>query len=345
MTGVLESMDGIAPADIAERWFARLMAPDCSLREREQFEAWLRQSPENAMAYEETKALWDSLGGLDEDESIGPYAVSALEPGVDAEMDRWARASDSPRTPTSPRSKVIWLPLVAGVAALLIVAVGALPLLRPQVPATPFLATAAIRDVRLADGSNVQLDLETSVSVRIGPANRDVELNFGRAMFEVAHDASRPFVVDAGAGRITALGTQFQVQRQGESISVTLLEGSVGIDSAEGGRHRTLRLVPGQQASYAPNTKSWTVATVDSAALTSWSDGFHVFSATRLSDAIAEVNRYSKVQLKLADPELSGLRLSGSFKLGKGEVIADALPYVIPVKVERRADMVIVSKR
>src|SRR3546814_19949510 len=91
-------------------------------------------------------------------------------------------------------------------------------------------------------------------------------------MFRVAHDASRPFIVDAGASRITALGTQFQVQREGEAVSVMLLEGSVGIDSArEGDERRLLRLVPGQRASYAPTTRSWTVATVDPVALTSWS--------------------------------------------------------------------------
>src|SRR3546814_4931113 len=113
-------------------------------------------------------------------------------------------------------------------------------------------------------------------------------------MFRVAHDASRPFIVDAGASRITALGTQFQVQREGEAVSVMLLEGSVGIDSArEGDERRLLRLVPGQRASYAPTTRSWTVATVDPVALTSWSQGFHVFGATPLNKAIAEINRYS----------------------------------------------------
>src|SRR3546814_8294469 len=106
-------------------------------------------------------------------------------------------------------------------------------------------------------------------------------------MFRVAHDASRPFIVDAGAGRITALGTQFQVQREGEAVSVMLLEGSVGIDSArEGDERRLLRLVPGQRANYAPTTRSWTVATVDPVALTSWRQGFHVFGATPLNTDI-----------------------------------------------------------
>lgn len=346
MNGVLEGMDGITPADIAERWYARLMAPDCSLREKEQFETWLRLAPENALAYEDTKALWASLGGLDEDEGVGPYTVSALEPDTEPFMGQWTNAVVLDSRPIPPKPKSIWLPLGAGLAALLVVGIAIWPMFKPDVPSIPFAATAAIRDVKLADGSNVQLDLDTSLAVRIGPDTRDIELKQGRAMFEVAHDAARPFVVDAGAGRITALGTQFQVQREGENVSVTLLEGSIGIDSAhDRNEQRTLRLIPGQKASYTPTTKSWTVAAVDPAALTSWSQGFHVFSATPLTEAIAEINRYSKIKLELADPALGKLRLSGSFKLGKGEQIAEALPYALPLKVSSRADTILISKR
>src|SRR3546814_1997107 len=94
-------------------------------------------------------------------------------------------------------------------------------------------------------------------------------------MFDVAHDASRPFVVDAGVGTVTALGTRFQVQRNEDRVSVTLLEGAVGIATAGHGDARSLRLVPGQTAHYAPQTRSWTVEVTDAAALTSWGQGFH----------------------------------------------------------------------
>lgn len=345
MNSVLEGMDGITPADVAERWFARLMAPDCSLREKEQFEAWLRLAPENLLAYEETKALWASLGGLDEDEDLGPYAASVLEPDTEPFMGDWTVAVNRAR-PAKTTSTNRWLPLGSGLAALLVVGVMIWPMFKPAVPSIQLVATSSVKDVKLADGSTVQLDLDTNVAVRFGADTRDIELMQGRAMFEVAHDAARPFIVDTGSGRITAFGTQFQVQRLGENVSVTLLEGSIGIDSAnDRNEQRTLRLVPGQKASYTPATKSWTVAAVDPAALTSWSQGFHVFSATPLDEAIAEINRYSEVKLKLADPALGKLPLSGSFKLGKGEQIAEALPYVLPVKVSGGKDEILISKQ
>src|SRR5690606_8834648 len=151
----------------------------------------------------------------------------------------------------------------------------------------------------------------------------DVELQRGRAVFEDAKDARRPFVVNAGAGTITALGTQFQVVRDGERVSVALLEGSFAIDAATQSMDgRARELVPGQQASYAPSTRSWTVETIATAALTSWSHGFHVFAATPLQQAISEINRYSAVKLTLEDPGVGSLLVSGSFKLGDGRTIA-----------------------
>src|SRR3546814_535110 len=334
MSRVYEDMGGIMPVEAAEKWVARLMSPDWAKAEREEFEAWLRKTPENALAYEETKALWAGLGGLDEDEVLGPYTDTALEHDAMPFMAQWADAAREIRRPVQVVPNRYWLPSAGALAALLAMGILLWPQTDPQVPAVPYAATAKIENLQLQDGSKVQLDLGASLTVRLSPDKRDIELRQGRVMFRVAHDASRPFIVDAGAGRITALGTQFQVQREGEAVSVMLLEGSVGIDSArEGDERRLLRLVPGQRASYAPTTRSWTVATVDPVALTSWSQGFHVFGATPLNKAIAEINRYSAVKLKLANPALGKLPLSGSFKLGDGKAVAQALPYVLPVRV------------
>lgn len=346
MIDVSDDMDGITPADVAERWLARLMAPDYSMKDKERFEAWLRSAPEHALAYEDAQALWVSLGGLEEDEVVGPHAAAALESTPTPFMEQWTAAVASTPSRPKPARRRNWLPLGVGIAAAVVLGVIAWPTVRPQAPAVPYAATTSVQDVRLADGSSVQLDLDTSISTRIDGEKRSIELTAGRAMFEVAHDAKRLFVVDAGAGRVTALGTRFEVRRSTQDLSVTLLEGSVAIDSLSQGAHqRSLRLVPGQRAIYAPATRSWTVANVDADAVTSWSQGFHVFSATPLADALTEINRYSDVKLKLADPALAQLKLSGSFKLGKGEQIAEALPYALPIKVHSNADTILLSKK
>jgi len=238
-----------------------------------------------------------------------------------------------------------WMPLGAGVAAML--AVGMLWRLAwpPQVPAIPYQAAGKIESVSLPDGSSVRLDLGAWIAVSMGKARRDIALRQGRAVFDVAPDASRPFVVDAGVGTITALGTQFQVQRDGDAVSVILVEGSVGIDTTDSGSARSLRLVPGQRADYAPDTHSWSIRTVDASAATSWSQGFHVFGAMPLEQALVEINRYSDVELSLADPALGDLRVSGSYKLGDGKAIAEALPYALPVEATERDGRIVISRR
>src|SRR3546814_3694565 len=64
--------------------------------------------------------------------------------------------------------------------------------------------------------------------------------------------------------------------------------------------------------------------------------GFHVFCATPRRDALAEINRYSDVKLVLSDPSLGDLALSGSFKLGDGKAVSEALPYALPVKAREQ---------
>lgn len=342
MNGVTGDLDGITPADVAERWYARLMSPECTLHEREQFEAWLGKSPEHALAFEETRALWASLEGLEDDEQIGLHVVAALEP--DAEP--CTRQREGADRHVRPHRRRFGWPVGAGVAAMLVLGMVLVSLRKPAVPEVSYAASDKVESVRLADGSSIRLDLQTRIEVRLGKKRRDIQLQQGRAMFEVAGDAARPFVVDAGVGTVTALGTKFQVQREGERVSVTLLEGSVGIDAAPGGAGvRALRLVPGQRASYAPGTRSWSVEDVDSAALTSWSQGFLVFSATPLRDALAEINRYSNIRLTLADPALGDLRVSGSFKLGDGAAVSEALPYALPVKASKHDGTIVISKR
>jgi len=347
MSDVLDSMDGIAPIDVAERWFARLMAPDCSQREREQFEAWLAKSPENALAFEDTKSLWAGLDNFDSDDVLGPHVAAALQPEATSFMGQWTAATDqlNRRPRQAPASR--WrLRAIRGVAAALILGLFGLWAWKPEAPPDVYVATASIESVSLSDGSTVQLDLSTTMDVRISSGRRDIALRQGRAMFDVAKDASRPFVVDAGVGTITAIGTKFEVDRIDGQVSVTLLEGAVGISTTGGfGDQRQLRLVSGQRARYASSTQAWTVEAADAAALTSWSQGFHVFGATPLRQAIMEINRYSSVKLKLSDPSLGNLVLSGSFKLGDGKAVSQALPYALPVKISYQAGEIVISKR
>lgn len=346
MSRVLDHMDGdVSTRQEAEAWFARLMAPDCTAREREAFAHWCAAAPANAQAYAATEQLWAQLDGLENDEVVGPYAEAALTP-ESKPMTEWAAAVLRRRKPAPPRVRSRWrLPaaLVAGVA---VCALGLHLLLPPTPHAEPrqYLTTDQLRTVTLADGSRVQMDLSTRIEVRLRRAERDITLLQGRAIFDVSHDATRPFVVDTGHGLVTALGTRFQVDREAGEVVVTLVEGSVSVGGENGGL-AGIRLTPGEQVRYTPQQAQWRQRSVDTTVATSWSRGFHVFSATPLAEAVREINRYSPTKLRLQGPGLETLVLSGNFKTSDADRIASALPLVLPVKTKKIGNEIVVMHR
>lgn len=306
----------------AEAWFVRLMSPECSVAERRSFEQWRASSTVNELAYVATERLWQRLDGMEADEVIGRHAAAALEP--ERAPRRWPLA------------------LAASVIAVL-VGVGLVNQVTTSATVEHYQTAGQSRTVTLADGSGVTMDLATEIDVRMSRGERNIELVAGRALFDVAHDASRPFRVDTGHGRVTALGTQFQVDVDADRVIVTLLEGSVSVSPPEAQRQELLRLAPGQQARY--SNARWTRRDVDAAAVASWSSGFHVFSATPLDEAVREINRYSATKVRLADASLQSLTISGNFKTGDADSITSAWPIVLPVSLQKVGAEIVIAPR
>jgi len=167
--------------------------------------------------------------------------------------------------------------------------------------------------VALADGSHLILDTGSRVSVRFTGERRTVALTQGQAMFEVARDAGRPFVVRAGDTEVTALGTRFDVRRSGAGARVILVEGRVAVRKPAASDTRW-SLSPGQQLlTSAPRPR---VAPVNVVASTSWSAGRLTFDDTPIAVAVAEVNRYSRSPIVLQDARLASVPVSGVFNVG-----------------------------
>jgi transmembrane sensor len=324
MRSVLTSMDRVRFARTeAEAWFVRLMSPECSAADRRSFEQWRASSTVNEQAYVATERLWQRLDGMEADEVIGRHAAAALKP--ERAPRRWPLA------------------LAASVIAVL-VGVGVINQVMTSATVEHYQTASQSRKVTLADGSEVTMDLATEIDVRLSRGERNIKLVAGRALFDVSHDAGRPFRVDTGHGKVTALGTQFQVDVDIDQVIVTLLEGSVSVSPPEAHRQEpTLRLAPGQQARY--SNAQWTQRDVDAAAVASWSSGFHVFSATPLKDAVREINRYSTTKVRLADASLQSLAVSGNFKTGDAEAIVSAWPIVLPVSLQKVGAEIVIAPR
>jgi transmembrane sensor len=171
----------------------------------------------------------------------------------------------------------------------------------------PVYATAAgeRRILRLEDGSSVELNSRSRIQVRFSREQREVELLEGQALFQVAKDSHRPFIVLSDELRVRAVGTQFDVNRKATGTIVTVVEGRVAV--------RAHVLSAGEQLTVSDETPRPEPQRTSPAAVTAWTQGQLVLDSETLVDVAEEFNRYSTRHLAVEDVAARPLRLSGVF--------------------------------
>lgn len=320
----------------AARWCARLRAHDCSERERLDCKKWQASDPQHAAAFAQVSRIDSQTEMLAQmDQRMRALAEHAFASGATlheaCEADNASVASW--RCKTAPFASLA----MAASIALVAVAVWRVPISILSDQASQPLAleapTQAIRHLTLEDGSLVHMDAGSKLTVSMTKQERRLQLLEGRAVFEVAHDANRPFSVTSGGTRTVALGTRFEVQRQNRQTTVTLAQGSVAVSDATAKQPKWQeRLQPGEQISVDAKQQRHRQI-VDAQAVTSWSRGWLAFHATPLDMALREINRYSKKQVLLGDASLGDLAVAGNFIAGDSESIVNAIAEVLPIRV------------
>lgn len=320
--------------DDAAHWAARLASPTCTAEERHAAESWRQRSPAHAHAWALALRVDHGVAGLaDDNAELLAMADAALRDSAapQAGQRRWTR----------------WA-LAASVAAAGVFLTAMLVTGSGGDGVTTYESADAAdgrRSLALADGSTVELDVGSAIEVELRDDQRRIALLRGRAMFAVAHDAARPFSVQAGEGRTVALGTRFQVDLRGDAVAVTLAEGAVSVTGTGRLEGRTEQLRPGEQLSYGAVPQAWAKREVDIQVATGWERGRLVFHGTPLSDALAEVNRYVEQPLRIADPTLAGLPVSGNFIAGDSHLVASALVQTLPISARDQGREIVLSRR
>lgn len=306
----------------AAEWFAVMRGPDAE-RERDAFEAW-RAVPEHAAAYADLEITWDQS-----------LFLANRPVGKTRDLTR-ARRSTPPA-----------MLLAAGIAGLVIVSGGLVasqfgwfgPAAIGRSAAIEMAAADAVRTVWLADGSRVTLNRGSGLRDLGSATERRFLLLRGRARFDVAHDAKRPFVVDAGAGRVIAHGTVFDVGFERGGVRVSLLRGSVEVrDLGEAKRAAPAPrfLSPGEQLLVAAEGIGAT-SRANAAAL-AWPDPMIGFDNVPLAEAIATFNRTSARTVRLAEGAPASRRVSGAFRREDPRGFADSLATGFGLEVRTAAD-------
>src|ERR1700675_2821842 len=306
------------PAIVAEAaaWFIEYRAGDVHGEARLQFIEWLRRSPEHIQAYLEVSGVWGELPTSDPEGKIDINSlierarneadVIALSPASPVSPHAWSPAE--PRTRRWPRRAMLAVAALALLAAVTVRFWGII-----EFGGSYSTGIGEQRTIQLADGSTVELNARSRVRVHLTDIARDVTLLEGQALFRVARDSRRPFVVRAGDAEVRAVGTEFDVYRKQSATVVTVLEGRVETYDQSGGSGATgILLSAGEQLTVLPHTVAKPTRT-DTVAATAWVQKRLMFEETPLREVAEEFNRYNRRPLAIDDRELQKVKISGVY--------------------------------
>jgi transmembrane sensor len=302
----------------ASEWFIDFRAGDVNGEARLRFIEWLRRSPEHIQAYLEVSGVWSELPSSD---PAGRFDIAFLIARARNESDVIPLSPVNPRLPPVPsaaKSRAFRefprRPVQAAAALALLGSITSLFLWIDRDTARSYsTGIGEQRTIQLMDGSTVELNARSRVEVRLTDRRRDVALIEGQALFRVAKDRHRPFVVRAGEAEVRAVGTEFDIYRKHTETVVTVVEGRVETyPGSDGDGAAPVVLSAGEQLTVLPHTV--TKATrADTVAATAWVQQRLIFEEMPLSEVAEEFNRYNRRPLAIDDPELQALKISGVY--------------------------------
>ncbi len=371
----------------ASSWFIDFSEGEVDGDGREEFNNWLRRSPEHVRAYLQITAFWEDARTLKNQADVNDVVARAMAEQNVYPLDREPPSAEArsaaglakagppahgPGMAHRPR-QVRWagapyrfFGLAATFSLLALGAVGAWHIVQHDTYATDI---GEQRSFVLEDGSSVELNSRSRLKVNFTADKRSIELLAGQALFRVAKNPARPFIVTTGTTSVRAVGTQFDVYRKKSGTVVTVLEGTVAIASqqADSTAHKSagqtavagsaisvdgealrddesLFLTAGQQlaitAAAAPRPQPANIAIA-----TAWTEKKLIFESAPLREVVEEFNRYNRQQLVIRDPELYDFHVSGVFASTDSGRMVEFLRQRFGVTMDRSGEQIAISRR
>ena len=343
----LSSASSLVEAE-ALAWIAQLNGDDVSEKDLAAFREWVNRSPAHQKEIKELSELWTGLNVLTVmDEPIRQADKLSKQLRKNRARQHWKRQ--------------ILLPALSVAAILAIVVVAPTVLSRNDVPISyeaqlnvPLIFKTAKGEHQthsLEDGSVITLNTDSYLEVDFTEGQRDIRLLKGEALFSVAHDEQRPFLVFANDGIVRAVGTEFSVHITDLAMEVIVSEGSVELSTLKPTKPATstteappnvakvasLGIIKAGHSAQIKNAQA-SIANVSDEMIDaelSWRVGRLDFMGEGLEEALAEYTRYTDVNIKIIDPELKKIRLGGSFPTNEPDLFLKNLEVSFGIKVEK----------
>jgi transmembrane sensor len=317
----MSERDKQARTEDAAAWLVRISADTASPADWTAFTAWLEADPLNRQAF-------DRVEGVD-------AKIDALAPEFTARVERLDSGIGRTRVAMhGPRAWIAGAGLLAAAALVLVFMIPGAP------DAVTFsIAAGEMRPVHLADGSEIDINAKSEIVLTKGVAGRRVTLVSGEALFHVAKDPTRPFVVTVGDRAVRVVGTVFDVRRDSGMIQVTVAQGKVAV-APHGPNARAQRvemLLPGDELIYDESRAALTRQRVDPGRVMSWRNGYLVYENASLDQIAADINRTFSRPVTV-EGDAARQRFSGALKMDNEDAVLDRLSKLLPVRAVRNPD-------
>lgn len=308
----------------AAAWVVRLRADDVTVADWDAATTWLDEDPAHRRAFDEAEGLWMATGRL---------ADAQAAPVVDLAVHRERRQGRSRR----------WVIAAPAMAAAVAAAVFLAPLLQSAPTVVYRTAPGETRTVALEDGSKLQINGGSTLSVKMERGRRLVHMDQAEAVFDVAHDAGRPFLIDVGESQVRVVGTAFNIRRSAQDTEVSVLRGVVEVSDLDQPA-RKVRLTVGQAVRRADADDRMTVAPVDVRTAAAWTQGRRAYDDRPLSEIAADLSRAFATPVTVA-PDAANLRFSGVLLLDDETAVIGRLERFLPIKATRGPQGVRLERR
>lgn len=314
------------PSEMAADWCVRLHFEDCEDVDRAQFLRWHDADPEHAAEYAKMCKLWQ----------VSEHLPRRVQVPVQVPFEGHSRRRSAPLL-----ARAAVLALAVGLAWGAGWSSGMLP-----GSVRYFMAEEARRQVRLPDHSQVELNQRSGMLYLGFRDRRQVLLRDGEAWFNVRRDVDKPFVVSTDNASVRVTGTHFNVWTAPVQTIVSVTEGTVLVSRNEDGDglNQGAELTAGMQGVVSQG-RMLQLKRIDPSRSTAWRNGKLMLDDISLRDAIAQINRYLKVPLQLEGNEVGELRFGGIYDTTDLNQLISALPRVLPVKLRRSDDVIMISSR
>lgn len=309
----------------AAAWIEERESEDWSDARQTEFDAWVAESPAHLVAFLRAETVWKHADRLRAMSNSGPMKAN---------------------TAGSSKRNATFLKMAAAFAIVSLAGAGAFALIQSPKEQAYSTTIGGRETLTLDDGSEIELNTNTSVRVSYNDAHRNVWLDKGEAYFKVVHNPARSFVVTLGKRRITDLGTKFVARRDGDQVQVALIEGKARFDTTldPAGSQQTV-LIPGDTVT--ATARSVLLDRKTNQVLANklgWRRGMLIFDHATLADVAAEYNRYNRTKLLVAGAEARRLTISGTLPATDLGAFARLATKFFNLRVEQHEGEIVVSR-